>query len=209
MKLLRHSPAGRRQQGAVLLFALIALVVLLIGGVVMVRSMQTTLFGAGNYGFKRDLVNQSERAVQSVYDAFSDGALKDALTRETSLKSSNYSASLLTTTTHGIPEALLDDSKFAAVGTTSNDIKVDKLGVSIRYLVDRMCIAGHAGPANETNCSMSGTRIDGSSANEQINAARGSAGGAGATPLQPIYRITVRVTGPRGTESFFQTTFAN
>lgn len=209
MKSLRRPATAHQQQGAVLVFALIALVALLIGGVVMVRSMQTTLFGAGNYGFKRDLVNQGERAVQNVYDAFADGALKDAVTRETSLKSSNYSASLLTTTTHGIPEALLDDSKFDAVGTTSNDIKVDNMGVSIRYLVDRMCLAGHVGPANEIKCSMAGTRIDGASANEQINAARGSAGGEGANPLQPIYRVTVRVTGPRGTESFFQTTFAN
>jgi type IV pilus assembly protein PilX len=199
------SPA-HRQRGAVLVFALIALLVLLIGGVVMVRSMQTTLFGAGNYGFKRDLVNQSERAVQAVYDAFDTGALKDPLTREKALVSGNYSAKLLPTNEQGIPNALLmKDADFGALASAA-DISVPNFGVTIRYVVDRMCL--DEGPANEKLCSMAGERTGGKSGNEQISVSNSTSAGAAVTQMRPVYRISMRVRGPRGTESFFQSTFA-
>lgn len=197
-----------KQRGAVLIFALIALLILLVGGVVMVRSMNVTLFSAGNYGFKRDLVNQSERAVQVVYDSFAAGALSNAASRNAALVAANYSASLLDSNAQGIPNALLSDAVFAAVGNTANDIVLAELGVRIRYVVDRMCVTGFVGLPNANSCTMAGTRIDGASGTEQINAAITTVGGSGATALQPVYRISMRVTGPRGTESFFQTTFA-
>ena len=34
-------------------------------------------------------------------------------------------------------------------------------------------------------------------------------GGGGAVPQQLVYRISVRVTGPRNTQAFFQTTFGD
>ena len=56
----------RTQQGVVMLFGLIALAIMLIGAAAMVRSMNASLFNAGNLGFKRDLTNQAERAVGTV-----------------------------------------------------------------------------------------------------------------------------------------------
>jgi Tfp pilus assembly protein PilX len=59
-----------RQRGVVLLFCLIVLVILLAGGVAVVRSMNTSLTSAGNLAFRRDLVNQGERAVSAVLAKF-------------------------------------------------------------------------------------------------------------------------------------------
>lgn len=204
---LLHLRQRQRQRGAVLVFALIALVVLLIGGVVMVRSMQTTLLGAGNQGFKRDLVNQGERAVQQVYQSFrTGGALETRAAREAVLVAANYSPSpFADADADGIPDALESEAAFATVGLPANDISVPDLKVRIRYVVDRMCLA--TGAANAATCSMSGTRLTGVSNFEQLNAAFTTSGGRGAEYLLPIYRISIKVTGPRGTESYFQTTF--
>ena len=49
---------GSRQHGVVMLFGLIALAIMLIGTAAMVRSMNTSMFNAGNLGFKRDMGNQ-------------------------------------------------------------------------------------------------------------------------------------------------------
>jgi type IV pilus assembly protein PilX len=201
-----RSPRGA-QKGAVLIFVLIALALLLIGGVAMVRSMNVTLFNAGNYAFKRDLVNQSERAVDAAYTSFGSGALAVAAVREKALVSANYSGALLPSNPQGIPMALLDDAEFAKAGLAANDIKVDP-GVVIRYVVDRLCASGHEGPANQTVCTMAGPGTIGVSTDEQINATQNTTGGQGASSLQPVYRISVRVIGPRGTESYFQSTFA-
>ncbi len=42
-----------RQRGVVLIFTLIALLILTIGAVALMRSMNTALFGAGNLAFRR------------------------------------------------------------------------------------------------------------------------------------------------------------
>ena len=73
-----HPSAHRRtQRGVVMLFGLIALAIMLIGAAAMVRSMNASLFNAGNLGFKRDLTNQAERAVSTVITALQTGGLGD------------------------------------------------------------------------------------------------------------------------------------
>ncbi|MEJ7686401.1 MAG: hypothetical protein WKG52_05055 [Variovorax sp.] len=87
------TPLGRsRESGVVLLFSLIVLVVLLAGGVAVMRSMNSSLFSAGNLAFKRDLVNQGELAVSNVLTAFGSGALAAATTTADSVPAANYSA---------------------------------------------------------------------------------------------------------------------
>ena len=127
-----------RQRGAVLLFGMIALVVLLVGTAALVRSMNTSVFTAGNYGFKRDLTNQGERAVAAVLDVVQTGALSTVAAREASDPARNYSAQLLATNPQGIPLALLSDAQFAGVGVAANDISISDMGITIRYVVDRV-----------------------------------------------------------------------
>ena len=67
------SRSPSRQRGVVLLFCLVILVILLAGGVAVVRSMNSSMFSAGNLAFKRDLLNQGEQAVSQVLRAFAAG----------------------------------------------------------------------------------------------------------------------------------------
>ncbi|MGQ3053639.1 MAG: pilus assembly PilX family protein [Roseateles sp.] len=208
-------PAPRQQRGIVLIFALITLVILLIGAVAISRSISSSQFTVGNIGFKRDLTHQGERALQIALDAVrAGGALANVATRNTSLASANYSATLLATNAQGIPNALLSDTVFATVGVATNDITVNEASgaerVKIRYVIDRMAAPGTVACTSNT-CTMANQTVFGGSSSEWINSQTnsGAANNANpsAVPEQPIYRITLRVTGPRKTLSFFQSTF--
>ncbi|MBV8034328.1 hypothetical protein [Roseateles sp.] len=204
-----HSPR-QGQHGIVLIFALITLVIMMIGAVALSRSINSSQFNVGNIGFKRDLSNQGERALQLAMNAVrTGGALASVTTRNTNLPGANYSATLLATNAQGIPNALLSDAVFATVGTAANDISVSSAGVTIRYVVDRMSTA--TGACTSSTCTMANQTVFGGSSSEWINSQTnsGAANNANpsAVPQQPIYRITVRVMGSRNTLSFFQSTF--
>lgn len=193
-----------------LIFALITLVILLIGAVAISRSINSSQFAIGNIGFKRDLTNQGERALQIALDAVrTGGALATLSTRNTDLVAANYKATLLPTNAQGIPNALLSDTAFAAVGVSTNDITVAGMGVTIRYVIDR--VATSTGSCSSSTCTLANQSVFGGGSSEWINSQTnsGSASNANpsAVPQQPIYRITLRVTGPRNTMSFFQSTF--
>lgn len=204
----RQTPVQRRrhQRGVVLIFGLIALVILLVGTAALVRSMNTSLFTAGNFAFKRDLTNQGERAIATVISAVQTGPLATELARESSDAARNYSAAALPTNPQGIPLALLSDAGLAGVGTSANDIAIADMAVTVRYVVDRLCSA--TGPATAATCTQADDKLPvGGSSGELMNAMDSSSGGVGAIQAQVVYRVTVRVDGPRRTQSFFQTTF--
>ncbi|MBB3642746.1 pilus assembly PilX family protein [Variovorax atrisoli] len=185
---------AKRERGVVLLFCLIVLVILLAGGVAVVRSMQTSLTSAGNLAFRRDLVNQGERAVSTVLAKFATGGTLATATAD--VPAENFKASKLDTNAQGMPTALLDDTAFAALGKTTNDIVDSTAQVSIRYVIDRLCTA--SGAATSTNCVQSSA----------------APGGGTASPVPPpppptatVYRLSMRVSGPRDTQVFLQSTF--
>jgi type IV pilus assembly protein PilX len=185
----------KRQRGVVLIFTLIILLILTIGAVALVRSMNTSLFSAGNLAFRRDLVNQGETAVSTVITEFKPGgALVNATS--TNQQSNNYSATMLAVNAQGVPNALLNDTTYGSVGTTANIITGATSDVKIRYVIERLCDA--TGPASSIHCVMSTAAPTG-----------GTAGAIAvvAPPTATVYRLSVRVDGPRATQVFLQTTF--
>jgi type IV pilus assembly protein PilX len=202
--------AAKQQRGVVLLFSMIALVIMLIAAVAMVRSFQTSLFNAGNLGFKRDMRNQSEMATSAALAAFSTGLLNTTAQRAASNTLANYSATLLTTNAQGIPDAL-QDANFATYGVTGNDIKSPDQSVTVRYVIDRLCKdAGDEKALATASCVLAnnGAAPGGSALNLQSAERGGLATGAAAAVAQGVvYRLSVRVNGPRNTQSFFQSTF--
>lgn len=200
-------PHGSR--GVVMLFVLITMVILLIGAAALLRSFNTSLTSAGNLAFKRDLMNQGERAVPVVLAAMKTGALDSATLRANDLPAQNYSASILPTNDAGIPNALLSDSAFTAVASTANDIAVSGQGVKIRYVVDRLCSTSGLDTAlGADKCTLANSGMPtGGSSSDLVRAEDATSGGSGAATLQVVYRLSIRVDGPRGTQAFFQTTF--
>jgi type IV pilus assembly protein PilX len=193
------------QRGVVMLFGLIALAIMLIGAAAMVRSMNNSMFSAGNLGFKRDMANQMERAVDAVSRELSGGTLATETTRQASVTASNYSATLLASNAQGIPTALLSDTAFAGVANSSNDITVSGQGITVRYVIDRMCAS--SGAADSTHCTMADDPVAGGGGGSGANsAAYTTSGGSGAIKQRVVYRLSIRVTGPRSTQAFFQST---
>jgi type IV pilus assembly protein PilX len=189
-----------RQRGVVMLFGLFALAIMLIGAAAMVRSMNTSMFNAGNLGFKRDMNNQAERAVATVQDLLRTGALAADTSRHTNNTTLNYSAQMLPVNAQGIPLALLTNTGFALVGTTANDITLADQAITVRYVLDRLC-AG-VGPQAPGQCSMADDPQDPSD--------NARSGGVVAEDLlgndRVVYRLSIRVTGPRNTQAFYQST---
>jgi type IV pilus assembly protein PilX len=195
-----------------------AVVIFLIAAVAIVRSFNTSLFQAGNLAFKRDLTNQSERAMAAVFAKVQGGGVLASETARSAHRiADNYSASILPANPQGIPNALINDALFAAVGAASNDIALtDSNGTtfgSVRYVVERLCnTTGDAGTIGPSGCIYAGNaRSPSGGALQWIRAditTTGGGGGAGATSQQVMYRATIRVNGPRGTQGFFQTTFS-
>jgi type IV pilus assembly protein PilX len=186
MNTVTRSPRAR-QRGVVLIFALIILLILAIGAVALVRSMNSSLLSAGNLAFRRDLVNQGEQAISTVMTEFTTGSVVAA----------NYSATILPTNAQGVPNALLNATTFATVGTTANEITGATPDVKIDYLIDRLCVAGTVQPSIAACVQSSGLPLGGK-AYENV---------AVAAPSATVYRISVRVTGPRNTQVFLQSTF--
>lgn len=200
-----HSRPGRAQRGVIMLYGLIALAIMLIGAAAMVRSMNTSLVNAGNLGFKRDLTNQAERAAANVLTLLQSGALATLATRESHRTVNNYSATMLATNAQGLPNALVDDSGFSAVGVASNDIAVTDQAITLRWVIDRLC--ANTGTADASHCVMANDPMPaGGSGSDLINAIDTTSGGAGALARRVIYRVSIRVTGPRATQAYFQTT---
>jgi type IV pilus assembly protein PilX len=195
----------RSQRGVVLLFGLIALALMMIGAAAMLRSMNTSLFNAGNLGFKRDMANQVERAMSEVAGDLLSGSLATETIRQANVSARNYRATLLPSNAQGIPNALLSDSVFGTVGTSARDIVVSGQAVTLRYVIDRMC--ANTGAADASHCTMSNDPIStGGGSRSAGGAAAATIAGAGATAQRVVYRLSVRATGPRNTQAFFQTT---
>ena len=193
----RFYPRPKRERGIVMLFSLIVLVILLAGGVAVMRSMTASLSVAGNLAFKRDLVNQGEQAAADALALLKTGVLAASGSGLDNLPASNYSAARLASNARGIPNALIgNDATFAAVGSTANDVNRDS--VRVRYMVDRQCNA--VGAPTQINCvySPSNTEVRGGSAQEWKRPD---------SPGSLIYRLTVRDDGPRNTQVFLQSSF--
>ena len=210
--------SASRQRGVVLLFSLIALVVLLIAAVALMRSFNTSLFMSGNIAFKRDLQNQGERAIEIVMAKFRAGReLSTTAARAANHPEHNYSAKALPGNEQGIPDALQSDSIFSSKGVATNDItpvtepSLANQAVSIRYVVDRMCNdIGDEKTLGSANCLLAENPSGPGTSFAEWQSAAGAAltGGSGsAAPQGVVYRLTVRVQGPRSTQAFFQSTF--
>lgn len=179
----------RRQRGVILFVTLIALLVLMISGIALIRSFDSSLLLSGNIALKRDLVNQGERGMAAAIAALNNGNLSADTARQQSSAGDNYSAVALGSDSHGIPTILIDDAQWNMTGSDILDN-----GTKIRYVIDRMCSA--AGVESTTNCTyVSLTDKGGPTTQKQAQAG-----------INPVYRISVRVTDARNTQTFLQST---
>jgi Tfp pilus assembly protein PilX len=189
-----------RQRGVVLIFTLIVLLILTIGAVALTKSMNISMFSAGNLAFRQDLVNQGEEAIATVMSEFTaNGVLVSATNTDSNQTSNNYSATMLPTNPQGVPNVLLNDGLWTSPPynfTSADDLTGATPDVTMRYVIDRLCAA--TGASVSTGCVQATAAPTGQDSRDPHGLA---------PPTATVYRISVRVTGPRNTQVFLQSTF--
>lgn len=190
-----QAPFHGSQRGAILLITLVSLALLMLSTMALIRSFDTSLSMAGNLAFKRDLSNQAERGMAKAI----------ALVKSTTaplgtdnVPNSNYSAAYLASDAHGLPLALINDTTFGSTFSGS-DISDTSAGITVRYVIDRQCNATAVAAEVAT-----GIKIDVSKNCSFVNI------GTDTDPtFQPVYRISVRASGPRNTQVYLQSAVTN
>ena len=198
--ILRSIPS---QRGIATLIAIVALLIMTIAVLALVRSSDTSSLIAGNLAFRRDLTNQAQIAVSQASAAFTTGLLNSETARQASVPAANYSATMLTAATNnpsqGIPaDLMVSDATFDANTANYAVPVIQDNGVFIRYVIDRLCTS--TGPATALTC-VQGQQSSDKGGTAGIQKAGGS--------FIPVYRITVRVTGPHNTQAFLQSTLVD
>jgi type IV pilus assembly protein PilX len=189
---------------------MIALVLMLIAVAASVRSVHTSTIVAGNLAFRRDLTNRAELAVaqaKSVLNA--GGAVYTEAARSADLVSAHYSATRLASPARGmgVPAVLVSNSAYAAAGYSCMSGSGSPLpdcstpaadGILIRWVIDRQCVEGTTAFATSACAYQESKSDEGGSMHQATRKPRGTDHG--------LFRISVRVTGPRNTEAYIQTT---
>lgn len=193
------------QQGLVLFVALMALVVMSLASVALIRSVDTSSQITGNLAFKQSTSITSSYGLEAMADTIGSQLKIYATTND---PANGYYAvctmfdSGATGQCNG--ENLAQDATWTnansklASGAGIADGK-DPYGNTIRYIVERMC--NQPGNSSIDNCLMASSPTDTSSKNSPF---------LGTPILQPIseplplYRVTVRITGPKNTTTYVQ-----
>ena len=204
---LRLPPGRHQQRGFSLFMTLIALVILLVATAAIMRSSGLNLFSSGNLAFKQDAVARADLVGVRVFSLFRTGALANNASLSASDASQNYSAMVLPRNAQGIPLALVDDSAFSGAGSSSNDIADTESNTTIRYVIERLC--DQVGDVTLNHCVYDPDSI--ALRNTGTSTATSSGGGlplaAVGNGSYPLLRVTIRVRGARGSETFLQSLF--
>jgi type IV pilus assembly protein PilX len=204
-----------KQQGFALIIALIVLAAMTLAGVGLMRSIDSSTLLARNISFSRDAQNRAEigvsRAIASFKGTGNFAPAGNIVNTSTTadVTTLNYSAVLLASNSQGIPNVMLNTSSFDSA--YPDVIVPTEEGMKVRYLIERMC--GTAGQATEDKCVISDGGRRGSIADSGTNRRGGRRGATGATAQQnledipPVWRVTVRVDGPRNVLHFSQAHF--
>lgn len=192
----RIRPARRpAQRGIVMIFTLIALTLLLVAAAAVLRTVDSSSILVNNLAFRRDFTNRAESGFASAKALFTGaGALSTEAARQADSQTNHYSSSRLPNASNGMPTVLVNDTNYASTygtPTTSG-------GITVRWVIDRQCLA--TGAYSSSSC--------------EYYANSGDSGGTGwlrkpGGGTQAVYRISVRITGPRNAEAFYQSTYAD
>jgi Tfp pilus assembly protein PilX len=204
----------QHQSGIVLFIAMVALVVMSLAAVALIRSVDTNSLIAGNLSFKQTSVVSSSFGIESASEFLGnkepqygyvdnppDGYYALCTATQSSAASLCDGALLLTQANLWSPGV---NSRLAEGLNLTNGI--DAYGNTIQYVVERMCrdfdpAANPAGSATKSSCLLARrTNDNGSKSNKN----EFEVGGPEAVTDLPIFRVTVRVSGPKNTVSYVQ-----
>lgn len=193
---LARQPSLLRQQGIVLFFALIALVIMSLAAVALIRSVDTNTIIAGNLASKQAAVTSADSGVETAINWMS--GVSDTAVFNTDDAAKGYYATQAadpTTFNWDATDSLPADDASGLIDANGKDMS----GNTVRYVVQRMCrIAGAPG---KENCLFGAPVVE---SNSQSVRDTTRAGAVLPVEQSPMYRVTARVVGPRNTISYIQ-----
>ena len=194
------------QAGVVLFIALVALLVMSLGAVALIRSVDTNSQITGNVSYKQTAQESSSYGIENMADTL---GIKLTAYQEVDDAGNGYHATCKTFdqgVTNPCNGSDLTDEDNWSPGTTSRLASglaiangLDAYGNKIQYIVERMCKS--AGPATKANCLMVSSNANNNSKNV-IDMPRADI--PESLVEVPVYRVTVQVTGPKNTISYIQ-----
>ena len=201
----------KAQAGVVLFVALIALVVMSLAAVALIRSVDTNSQIAGNLSFRQTAAISSSYGIESMTDTLGIQPMANA---NASSPANGYYA-LCSTFDVGVAQPCNGTNLTAeaswAPGTSSRLATgtgvvagVDNYGNTIQYIVERM--SNQVGQYTRANSLL--TTSDPNNDSKKIKNEPLAPRPTKIADL-PIYRVTVRIAGPKNTVSFIQAFISN
>lgn len=188
-------PQGQR--GNVLFIALIVLIAMSLAGVALVRAFDSSILAAGNVAFRQSTLQSADLAIEQARTWLLSQATAGGL--ENNSPADGYFA-WAAPTEPGIPQANTTWQSYPWDDATYAKTIADAKGNRLSYVVQRLCSSVGAANASSNNC-MTGdsTGRTSDAPNSRTAGARAIVGGT-----YNYYRVTVRATGPRNTQSYSQ-----
>jgi type IV pilus assembly protein PilX len=182
------------QRGIVLVIALIVMVALSLAGIALMRSVETSTAVVGNLAFTQAAALPANLAVEEAVAALYENDLITNVNQD--LPAQNYYATRQNDEdARGIPEVLTTKAKASSLARVLNP----GYGNEVRYVIERMCAPGIPATPSRADlvkyCDMLPPKPSGTTTMETDKIE---------LPRIPLYRLTVRVDGPRNTVSFLQ-----
>jgi type IV pilus assembly protein PilX len=193
---------GRREEGVVLMIALIVLVAMTLAGLGIIRSIDTGTMVAGNIGFRQSAVATADSGIEA--------ARAWLIANSTTLDADNPAAGYYSTrqdnldltgnlTSGGSDGVNWGGSDPTQTVTAFDDGTPDSTGNHVYYLIHRLCSVPGSINLSTQSCATSTQNGIGSSQDAPDYSSYGLK-----DKNQIYYRVTSRVDGPKNTVSYVQ-----
>ena len=169
---------GRRQRGVTNVVTLILMLVMLLGGIALARLTEVGTLAAGNSAYHEAAVQASEVGTNTAFAAIK------ALASEEADVGSWYFAQTKASDSNGVPNVTWTSAPEVVVGQ-----------FSVRYVVDRQC-TGTLPIADPVRQCLN--------RNVQTDDSRSTSAEKPDPIAAKLFRVSVRVTGPKGTLTWVQ-----
>lgn len=193
------------QRGVSLIFALIALVAMSLAALALVRTVDTATLVAGNLAFRQAATTSADSGVETGITALT--ALQAANVAKNVFADATHAMNITSAPANGYYSNMDPALNFATAGTWVTGVSsaevVDASGNRVRYIIQRMC--RHPNEVlSVQNCQFTGAQED--NGGKQVPLPSDVCDGPGCPKggQAPLYRVTVRVAGPKNTLSYVQ-----
>ena len=190
---VRHDrrPPPARQRGVVLFIALIAMVILMLAGVALVRSVESSTSVAGNLAFRQASIAPVNQKIEEAVSKLFTKPVAPIVDKTATDAAQGYYASLQAgEKPNGVPAVLSGTYANMTTAYTAAGLPapyVDGVtNLEVRSVIERICLAD--GAATAANCDLMPPKVSPAGTDNEVKR----------IPLPPIphFRVTVRVDIP-------------